>query len=204
MTQQTQWNKETLLEAIRACHHHNEDLSYTAVSRTKPGMLRAAVRLFGGWQHAVTAAGIPYEQVQRYTGWSHSRIIARIRELYQQGVDLSWRHISQDVDPSLAAAAAKPRYFGSWRSAIEAAGIDYSSVSRYRRWDEAAIIKRLREMHERGEPLNAASVERQDMSLITAARRRFDSWDNALMAAGLDYKQLVLRRPAKRGRSGSA
>jgi len=29
--------------------------------------------------------------------------------------------------------------------------------------------------------------------LITAARRRFDSWDKALTAAGLDYKKIVLR-----------
>ncbi len=200
MTQHTHWNKETLLETIRTYHQDNRDLSYTGIQRSMPTLLRAAVRLFGSWQQAVSAAGIPYEQVQRYTGWSRDRIIARIQELHRQGVDLSWRHISQEVAPSLAAAATKPRYFGSWRKAIEASGIDYRSVSRYRRWDEAAIIERLREMYERGEPLNAASVERDDMSLITAARRRFDSWDNALLAAGLDYKQLVLRRPAKRGR----
>ena len=39
---------------------------------------------------------------------------------------------------------------------------------------------------------------RSDITLITAARRRFDSWDKALTAAGLDYKTIVLRTPFKR------
>jgi len=37
--------------------------------------------------------------------------------------------------------------------------------------------------------------------LITAARRRFPSWDKTLAAAGLDYKGIVLRAPFKRKRT---
>jgi hypothetical protein len=50
--------------------------------------------------------------------------------------------------------------------------------------------------------LNAKNVEEIDIPLITAARRRFESWDKALQAAGLDYKQIVLRRPFRRRARG--
>jgi hypothetical protein len=43
-------------------------------------------------------------------------------------------------------------------------------------------------------------MEEYDITLITAARRRFESWDKALTAAGLDYKKIVLRTPFKRRR----
>jgi hypothetical protein len=43
-------------------------------------------------------------------------------------------------------------------------------------------------------------VEELDITLITAARRRFESWHKALEAAGLDYSKIVLRRPFKRRR----
>lgn len=131
-------------------------------------------------------------------------IVDRIKELHARGEDLSWRYVSTVLDPQLAAAATKKKHFGSWRAAIEAAGIDYATVRRYQRWDEAAIIQRLRDLHAQGVDLNAKSVEEHDISLITAARRRFGSWDRALTAAGLDYKKICLRRPYRRRKPAAA
>ena len=48
-----------------------------------------------------------------------------------------------------------------------------------------AITQKLRELYETGRDMNAKSIEDYDITLITAARRRFDSWDRALTAAGL-------------------
>ena len=50
-----------------------------------------------------------------------------------------------------------------------------------------------------GKHLNAKNMEQEDITLITAARRRFDSWHHALSAAGLDYTEIVQRAPFKRG-----
>jgi hypothetical protein len=107
--------------------------------------------------------------------------------------------VSLNVDPQLAAAATKKSHFGSWREALEAAGLDYDSIRRYREWDDERILKMVREFHEKGLGLNAKSMEQEDITLITAARRRFDSWHQALTAAGLDYRQIVQRAPFKRG-----
>lgn len=177
-----------------------ENLNYAHIAQEQVALLRAATRYFGSWRAAVEYAGLNYEDIRCYKTWSRERILDRIRELYEKGEDLSWRHVSTQVDPQLAAAATKPKHFGSWRSAVSAAGLDYGLIRRYREWDEATITNRLKELHDKGVDLNAKSMEEYDITLITAARRRFESWDRALTAAGLDYKKIVLRSPFKRRR----
>jgi hypothetical protein len=185
-------------------YESGENLNYATVAQEQVALLRAATRYFGSWRHAIEFAGLNYEDIRRYKTWSRDRILERIRELSTQGEDLSWRHVSTTVDPQLAAAATKRKHFGSWRNAVSAAGLDYRSIRRYREWDESTITQRLRELYEQGIDLNAKNIEEYDITLITAARRRFDSWDQALTAAGLDYKKIVLRTPFKRRRASTA
>ena len=135
---------------------------------------------------------------------SRDRIIERIQEMHDKGEDLSWRRVSLEGDPQLAAAATKRKHFGSWGHAVAAAGLDYDQIRRYRDWDESTIKIKLTELHAQGADMNAKQMEESDIALITAARRRFESWDGALTAAGLDYKSIVLRAPFKRRKTASA
>lgn len=192
------WSKDTIALEIRRMYEVGENLNYAAIAQEQVALLRAATRYFGSWRLAIDYAGLNYEDIRRYKMWSRDRILDRIRELNEKGEDLSWRHVSTQVDPQLAAAATKRKHFGSWRNAVSAAGLDYGQIRRYREWDEATITNRLKELHDQGVDLNAKNMEEYDITLITAARRRFDSWDRALTAAGLDYKKIVLRAPFKR------
>ncbi|HXG23645.1 MAG TPA: hypothetical protein VNJ09_03745 [Chthonomonadales bacterium] len=194
------WSKQSIAAEIVRMQKSGENLNYANIAQQHVALLRAATRYFGSWRAAVEFAGLDYEAIRKYKTWTKERIIERIRQLHAAGCDLSWRHVSTNVDPQLAAAATKRKHFGSWRNAIEAAGLKYSDIRRYREWDEQAVIDRLRELHAQGKDLNAKSVEEMDITLITAARRRFDSWDKALTAAGLDYTKIVLRKPFKRRR----
>ena len=101
-----------------ACAESGENLNYSNIANTNITLLRAATRYFGTWEAAVNFAGLDYSQIRRYKSWSRDRIIARIRELNSQGCDLSWRNVSLNVDPQLAAAATKKSHFGSWREAL--------------------------------------------------------------------------------------
>lgn len=198
------WSKQSIAAEIVRMQKSGENLNYANIAQQHVALLRAATRYFGSWRAAVEFAGLDYEAIRKYKTWTKERIIERIRQLHAAGCDLSWRHVSTNVDPQLAAAATKRKHFGSWRNAIEAAGLKYSDIRRYREWDEQAVINRLRELHAQGKDLNAKSVEEMDITLITAARRRFDSWDRALTAAGLDYTKIVLRKPFKRRRKAAA
>ncbi len=193
------WSKESIGLEIVSMYESGENLNYSSIAVSNLALLRAATRYFGSWEAAVTFAGLDYEEIRRYKSWTRERIVARIQELHAQGVDLSWRNVCLNVDAQLAAAATKKSHFGSWREALESAGLDYDSIRRYREWDDERILQQVRELHRGGRELNAKNMEQEDIALITAARRRFDSWHKALTAAGLDYKQIVQRAPFKRG-----
>jgi hypothetical protein len=193
------WSKESIAMEIVSMYESGENLNYSNIADNNVTLLRAATRYFGTWEAAVQFAGLDYDQIRRYKSWTRERITARIQELHAQGNDLSWRNVSLNVDPQLAAAATKKSHFGSWREALESAGLDYDAIRRYREWDDKRIIKMVRELHDRGAGLNAKSMEQEDITLITAARRRFESWHEALTAAGLDYRNIVQRAPFKRG-----
>lgn len=193
------WSKDSIAIEILNMYDSGENLNYSYIANNNTKLLKAAVRYFGTWEAAVNYSGLDYSEIRRYKCWSRDRIIARIKELHSQGVDLSWRNVSILVDPQLAAAATKKSHFGSWREAVESSGLDYESIRRYRRWDHDRVLNLVREFNERGTRLNAKNMEVEDVCLITAARRRFDSWHQTLIAAGLDYQKIVQRAPFKRG-----
>ena len=193
------WNKDAIALEILSMYESGENLNYSSVATNNLSLLRAATRYFGTWEDAVLFAGLDYDSIRRYKSWSRERIIERIKDLHAQNVDLSWRNVCLNVDPQLAAAATKKSHFGSWREALEASGLNYDDIRKYREWDDDRILEMVREFHRNGKELNAKNMELEDITLITAARRRFDSWHKALTAAGLDYTEIVHRAPFKRG-----
>nr|CAA9212763.1 hypothetical protein AVDCRST_MAG63-55 [uncultured Armatimonadetes bacterium] len=197
------WNKDTIAQEILRRHEVEEDLSYSGMARENLSLLRAATRYFGTWQEAVEFAGLNYDEIRKYKVWTDKRITERIRELHARGEDLSWRHVSLGLDPSLAAAATKKSHFGSWKAALEAAGLNYDDIRRYQDWNDDEVLRRVRDLYAQGKRLNAKTMEQENITLITAARRRFPSWDRALAAAGLDYRGIVMRSPFTRRRNGN-
>ncbi len=192
------WSKSAIAEEVYGLYAQGDSLSYSSMSREHLALLRAATRYFGSWQEAVEFAGLNYEQVRRYQSWTRERILIRIRELHDAGADLSWRNVSTKVEPQLAAAATKKSHFGSWRAAIQAAGLNYAEIRRYKAWTNEGILDAIRDKSSRGEALNAKEMSLRDMALLTAARRRFQAWHSSLDAAGLDHRDLVQRKPAAR------
>lgn len=190
------WTRQTIIDEIRRMHKAKEDMSFAALERNNLSLMRASAWHYGTWRRAVEEAGIDYESLSRYRRWSKARIIARIQELYAEGQDLSWRAVSQEVDPALAASALRPNGFGSWPEAIEAAGLDINEVARYKYWNEERVLKAIKERHKAGVNLSSRNAQKNDQSLFCAARRRFETWDKALEAAGLDASKIRIRKPA--------
>lgn len=171
------------------------DLSYAGAVSTRRALHRAAVRLFGSWSAALEAAGVPPDSVRRRRHWSRETILDRIVQLAAMGADLSWTAVSSGPDRAMASAAVKRCHFGSWKAALEAAGISSGSgVSRQKRWTEEDILEAVRARRTESLPLNAKAVERDAPALFAAARRRFGSWSGTLIAAGVDPSTIALRR----------
>src|SRR5437016_2625463 len=87
--------------------------------------------------------------------WDKPRILQELRHLHRDGVDLSYNHVARKHQALLSAAAY---HFGSYRTGIEKAGIDYSEVIQRPRWNKQRIIRLLKEAKRKGIELHWSSV----------------------------------------------
>lgn len=178
------WSKDAIALEILHRYASNQPLNYGEMHRANLSLLRAAVRYFGSWKGAIEYAGLDYGKVRRYRIWTQERIVEQVCKYHREEQDLSWRHVSTKLDPPLAAAAV--RGFGGWRQTLEAAGLDYGAIRRHRIWDAERVIEELRDRHAEGGSLRVSEAIVDDPALVSAARRHFEGWYEAVRAAGID------------------
>ncbi len=187
------------MEEIRDLWEAGESLSTRNLSRLGySGMVTAAYRpeLFGSWREAVRAAGLdPQEAFRHRRKWTRDRILSRIRQLHAAGCDISYAAAKREQQ-YLVVAASSPRFFGSWKAAVEAAGIDYSTVRKRKRWSREKIIEHIREIKRKGGRLRLTDVRQSHSALVAAATspRYFGSWRAAVEAAGIRYRAIAGRQ----------
>lgn len=119
--------------------------------------------------------------------WSRSDVVDAIRRRRASGLPLSLASMKRGGHRDLSLLGAGVRQFGSWRLAVEAAGIPYDSVRAVRAWTPERVTAEIRRRYESGEGITVSAVIRADSGLRAAAVRFFGSWRSAVAAAGLDY-----------------
>lgn len=186
------WSKERITEEIKRLQAEGQSLSTRNMAELGySGMVTTSYKseYFGSWRNAIVAAGFDPKQVcRRRRKWTREHILQRIRELHAAGEDLS-HSAAKRRHQYLVVVAINDRFFGSWRQAVEAAGIDYEAVSKHEYWTRERIVERIRELHAGGERLSHEEAKRRHGALVSAASspRYFGSWGAAIRAAGLDY-----------------
>jgi hypothetical protein len=128
--------------------------------------------------------------------WDKERIVDTLRQLHKRGEDLSYNKLAKRHQSLVSAAAY---HFGSYRKAVERAGIDYAAVTRRPRWTKQLIIAQIKQARRKGEDLHWSAVTRRRDELGLAAfaslqPRLFGRWDKALQAAGLDADEVAMYR----------
>jgi hypothetical protein len=179
-----------VIAGLQRFYGHVEDrhgFRRPVLERDNPPLIGAARRVFGSLKAAMKAAGLQYPP--HPCPWNEASILTAIRQMHSEGRDLSLAAVKDRKAGSLLGPAM--HRFGSWRSAIEAAGIDYSTVERVREWTPECVLRALRERRESGRAVGGGVVQRQDIPLWAAAKRYFGSYQGALDAAGI-----VLPKPA--------
>jgi hypothetical protein len=124
--------------------------------------------------------------------WDKNQILQTLKKLHKEGKDLSYTQLAKRMQPLVSAAAY---HFGSYRHAVEKAGIDYADVVRRPRWTKQHIIKLIKDARRKGEDLHWSAVTKRGDELGRAAfaslqKRLFGSWDRALHGAGLDADEI--------------
>jgi hypothetical protein len=188
------WTKDKLIAEIKRLYNEGVDLSPTAIQESNSALFSSARSRshFGSWRAAIEAAGLDYDDLKRVKQrWNREEILTRIREMHAQGHDL--------LDPkfktknrSLYLAACAHRYFGSWRRAVSASGLDHETMRESRVWTRTRILRTIQEISQEGKPLGWAYIEEHEPGIYRAARRKenFGSWAGALEAAGVDHTPL--------------
>lgn len=107
------WTRESLIAAIQS-HYARHAGRNRKVGN--PALHCRASRRFGSWAAALAAAVINYTPPRK---WNQRRVIEAIRQRFRDGRPGAsvWHE-----DPGLGVVAT--RYFGGWRQALEAAGIE--------------------------------------------------------------------------------
>jgi hypothetical protein len=188
------WTKQMVADEIRQWDGQGKLLYSHNVRKQFQELLAAGIRYHGSWKAAVEAAGIPYDEVRKYQNWSKDVIVAKIQELYQQGVDLSFRSMMLSTYNSMVYAAIRPNHFGCWKEALASAGLAPEEIYRYRSWDEETILEEIRRLKSIGADLSSKTMDETANPLIATARRRFGNWGAAVEKAGIDYSSVRRRR----------
>jgi hypothetical protein len=114
--------------------------------------------------------------------WSKELVISELKAVE----DLSAK-INQRERPSLYGAAV--RYFGSWKVAVERAGIDYDHSRKRRQkghWNAEKVLEEVRKLENK----SSGHVRANTPGLYSAALRIFGGWKQTIEAAGLDYQSI--------------
>lgn len=126
--------------------------------------------------------------------WTADAVREEIKDLHKRRQPLFSHHMRQHHQTLLAAAI---RYFGSWQKAVEAAGLKYDGLRRYRRWTKEVIISEIQNLHEKGIDLSFRSMMLSEHNTLVYAAIRpnhFTSWKKALEAANLPADEIYRYR----------
>ncbi len=198
MGKRYRWSRERIVEEIRKLHEQGIPLNIASARCFFPSLVATACskKYFGSWQAAVEAAGFNYEEIIRVKRWSKEEVLEEILKLHRSGSNLLPSGVAQ-VYPTLLMAAKK--FFGGWREAVIAAGIDYDAYVNQKRQsrikqDKEQVISEIQRLYREGRIDELSGAWRHHLSLFRKARHRFGSWRKAIEAAGLNYDEIVQRR----------
>ncbi len=184
------WNKEKIVNAIMERHEKGLPINSVAISEADDGLYRAARRHFGknGWKKALQKAGFNSRDLNPLILWTKKRCIQEIQELYHAGVSLSVTSMQHSGHRFVFGAGRK--LFGSWRKAVRAAGISYGKERRIKMnwWTKGRVLQRIRQLEKKGKSLSSKKIHLSHGDLFAAAIEHFDTWGQAVEAAGFSYR----------------
>lgn len=195
------WSREMVLQKILKRYKANQSLSSSNKEIDLQRLVNAAIRHFGSWKNAIEKSGVNYDQLIAsrvpVKKWNEAKVIKTILYRKSKDLPLNYSYVQRRVAKLHDAGR---RYFGTWKKAIEAAGLDYKDVRSKRRitkWGRRNVIRAIRLRSNSNLPLNSMSVQKDILSLHGAARKYFGTWKKAVEAAGFSYTVVRLRKPVR-------
>ena len=175
------WSRERVVAELRRLHRSGLRMSAVDVVRAGHATLvRAACVYVGAWSRAKSLAGIPDLPKRRSRSrgeWTADLVVAEILDRRRHGTPLAFSKVPQ---PLLRAGIT---HFGSWREAIEAAGLRYADIRLKTAYDDEELLDELRRLAAKHPGWTVTQVCRHTRRQAWEAR--FGSIEGAARAAGL-------------------
>lgn len=121
------WPLVKVLDEIRRRAASGLSVRATDIQREFRGLGAAGQREFGTWPQAVQAAGVPYPRRAEGWKWPRRRIMEVIQARVARGRDIRNTTMRRQFGGLWWAGC---REFGTWRAAVEAAGVKYPALMR--------------------------------------------------------------------------
>lgn len=180
------WDRDLVIAEITKLARRGEHLSCSALIKGgRFDLVQAAQKYCGGWVRARELAGKSFQRQQAAISgaWNSARVLEEIKERQRTGVTLANSKI-----PS-ALRSASQRVFGSWRAAVEAAGLDYDAICLLRTWTDEELHAWIRGVAEANPEMNLDEFYAYGEQATTCVRR-WGTAEAAGRAAGLkDWPQ---------------
>jgi transposase InsO family protein len=133
------WTQKRITEKLRAWSAAHGPVNYVALRRDEPALFSAVRRQPDG----LKAAGVPFLRPRKQ--WTKAKIAATLRNRVKRGKPILAKAVAKERQCLYSAAL---RHFGSWRKALQAAGLLHHSdrgvqyaCEDYRRWlQDAGIV----------------------------------------------------------------
>jgi hypothetical protein len=183
------WSRKRVIEEMKALHRSGQHMSSIAMMKVgRNDLLVAAIKYVGSWVRARELAGIPFERHQAKSpqAWDAASVVETISERHRRDQPLA----SSKVPRALSSAAN--RIFGSWRTAIEAAGLDYDAIVLARRVSDDEILDWLRHLARTRPRMTLFDLDKHGEHAV-ACRRRWGSYEAAATEAGITGWPIRLR-----------
>jgi hypothetical protein len=178
----SEWSSNAaLIDALRASVARTPPPTSGQLFRSRLG--RQAVFRFGSRDAVIRKIGVGRWSPQRVRPVPDADEVVR----WLQARHRAGRHMSCD-----AASSDAPRFvhacykrFGSWRAAMQAAGLGELIGGRMQLTSPEEVVRALRERHRHDLPMALKRATRERPKLVRAACAQFGTWQAALTAAGL-------------------
>lgn len=186
---QRRWDKGRVKRGLKIRDIRGKLLNEAAVKEDEPRLYKAAIHHFDCYDDALTYAGYdPKEIRKRRPELSEGEITGNIIAYWHAGADMRMKSILDgDDDDFRCLMYAAERRYGGWYGALEFCGIDPEKYREHQTWNKDKVEIEIIRLYEEGEPLNAGHANENHRPLYKAAYRYYGSWENAIVACGLDY-----------------
>ena len=178
------WPKKKVLDELKKLADAGVPMNSSSVMKKNYPLHRAAFRFFRTWPEVLAAIGIKHEP--RNKSWSKAKIVEALRNRKKAG--LSLRYVDVKAEDGQLRAAIGP-YFGSYRKAMRAAGLEIERLTE--QWDKDRVIRELKELATRHPGLNSCRLAKLDRKLHAAVPRLFTGFKEAFEIAGLTLSRKI-------------